>query len=130
LTKQEHIIYWRDTAEKDWGAVRDMFKTRNYVHALFWAHMVLEKLLKAHWVKDNIGNHPPKIHNLPMLAQKTKLSLNNNYLIFLDKMNNLQLEGRYPDYINNIYKIYKRKQTASILEEVEKIRECLLRDLP
>lgn len=65
LTKDEHIKYWVDTAKKDWKTVQNMFGTKDYLPALFFSHLVLEKLCKAHWVKDNHGNTPPKIHNLP-----------------------------------------------------------------
>ena len=129
MTKEEHIRYWVDTANKDWVAIQKIYKARAYLHALFFAHLVLEKLLKAHWVKDNEGNTPPKIHNLVMLARKTKLLLEDDDLIFLDRMNDVQLEGRYPDYIKNVFKIYKRKETALILEKVDNIRKCLLKNL-
>ena len=64
-----------------------------------------------------------KIHNLVFLAHKTKLTLSEDDPIFLDKMNEVQLEGRYPDYIKNIYKIYKLKQTTLILKETDRIRK-------
>ena len=44
MTKKEHINYWKSTSEKDWKAVQDLFRTKHYVHALFWSHLVLEKL--------------------------------------------------------------------------------------
>jgi hypothetical protein len=49
LTKEYYIKYWKTTAAKDWKAVQDMFKAKNFVHALFWSHLVLEKLCKTHW---------------------------------------------------------------------------------
>jgi len=64
MTKQEHISWWKLTASKDWEAVDSLLKGKNYVQALFWAHLVLEKLLKAHWIKDNKEDNPPKTHNL------------------------------------------------------------------
>ncbi len=129
MTKQDHIAHWVDTADKDWKAVKGLFETRNYVQALFWAHLVLEKLLKAHWIKDNTGNTPPKIHHLMKLATQTTLTFTDEELLFLAKMNDLQLEGRYPDYIKNIYKIYKQKETTLLLKEADKIRKCILKKL-
>jgi HEPN domain-containing protein len=129
MNKLQHIEYWKDTAAKDWTAVQHMFKSKDYVHALFFAHLVLEKLLKAHWVKDNKGNHPPRIHNLVSLAGRIQLSFTDDDMIFLGKMNDFQLEGRYPDVVRNIYKLYKFKQTQPVLKEVDKIRKCLLKNL-
>lgn len=91
---------------------------------------MLEKILKAHWVKDNEGNHPPKIHNLLILASKIKLELKEKELEFLAVMNQFQLEGRYPDYIQGVYKNYKLTKTRKVIEQVAIIRKCLLKDLP
>lgn len=129
MTKQEHIAYWVETAAKNWKAVPHLYKAKCYVEALFWGHLVLEKLLKAHWVKDNTGNTPPKIHHLIKLAAQTKLVFTDEELLSLAKMNDVQLEGRYPDYIKNVYKIYKVKETTLLLKEVDKIRKCLLKKL-
>ena len=54
MTKQEHIDYWVEAANKDWLAIQEMYNAKTFVYALFFAHLVLEKLAKAHWVKDNI----------------------------------------------------------------------------
>ena len=91
---------------------------------------MLEKLLKAHWVKDNTDNHPPKIHNLISLASKITLKVPEKDLEFMAVMNQFQLEGRYPDYVQGVYKNYKSKQTRKIIERVTQLRKCLLKDLP
>ncbi len=59
MNKQDYIQYWKASAEKDWRRVNLLFKNRDFVFALFCAHLTLEKLLKAHWVKDNNENYPP-----------------------------------------------------------------------
>jgi hypothetical protein len=48
---------------------------------------------------------------------------------FLKKFNNFQLSTRYPDYLNNIYKICTREFTAGEMEKVKEIRTCLLKML-
>ena len=129
MTKQEHIDYWVKTAEKDWKAVMDLFKSKNYLQCLFWAHLVIEKLMKAHWVKDNDGNIPPKVHNLVFLAEKTKLSIGEEEKNLFNVINQFQLEGRYPDYIEWMYKKYKLKQTQLMLDKINIQRICLLKKL-
>ena len=49
MTKREHIDYWVRTATEDWITVEALFTTRRYMHCLFWSHLTLEKLAKAHW---------------------------------------------------------------------------------
>ncbi len=129
MTKQEYIDYWVKTAAKDWKVVNDLYKSKNYVHALFWAHLLLEKLIKAHWVKDNETNIPPKIHHLVYLVEKTKLSVSEDDIKFFYLMNQFQLEGRYPDYVHDLHKKYKSKQTKKILDQVDFQRKCLLKKL-
>lgn len=129
LTKQEHIEYWKKTAASDWKVVQQLFEVKSYVQSLFFAHLVLEKLLKANWVKDNTGNYPPRIHNLVILASKTSLQFNEDEVVFLGRMNDLQLEGRYPDYIKSIHKRYKLKEATQILKQTDQIRKCLLKSL-
>ena len=129
MTKQDYIHYWTLTAEKDWDAVNSLFEKGNYVHSLFWAHLVLEKLLKAHWVKDNRDNFPPKVHNLKFLAEATNLPLTDEQFLFLMRMNDFQMEGRYPDYQFRIYKILDKNRTKDILTEVEIMQLWLLNNL-
>ena len=129
MTKQEHVAHWVKTASKDWKAVHDLYNTKNYMQALFWTHLVLEKLLKAHWIKDNEGNTPPKIHHLLYLAEKTKLSLSEEAIQFFYLMNQFQLEGRYPDYLQDLYKKYKSAQTKKIIDQADIHRKCLLKKL-
>jgi len=63
LTKEEHILYWVETAKRDRRTIQNMYKSRDYLPALFFAHLHLEKLCKALWVQNNKGNTPPKVHN-------------------------------------------------------------------
>jgi HEPN domain-containing protein len=129
LTKEEHIAYWVLTANRDWNTVQDLYKTKNYLPALFFAHLVLEKLCKAHWVRDNEGNTPPKIHNLIVLLENIRYIVTEEEKDFLRAMNQFQLEGRYPDYKNALYKTYKSLKTKNILNKVNIFRECLLKNL-
>jgi HEPN domain-containing protein len=129
VTKKEHIAYWKDTAARDWKFVQQTFKIKQYVYALFFAHLVLEKLCKAHWVKDNKNNYPPKIHNLVRLIEQTNLKFTDEEMDFFRKLNDFQLEGRYPDYKQELYRAYKAHNTGLILKKVNQLRLCLLKEL-
>ncbi len=129
MTKEEHIAYWVRTANRDWRTVQDLYKSKNYLPALFFSHLVLEKLVKGHWVKDNASNTPPKIHNLIVLIDNTKYQITDDDKDFLRAMNQFQLEGRYPDYKNTLYRLYKATKTNNILNKVNIFRKCLLKNL-
>lgn len=128
-TKQDYIAYWVDTAANDWKAVKQLLAGKSYIQALFWAHLVLEKLLKAHWVKDNEENIPPKTHNLVKLAESTRLAISDEDKEFYYMVNQFQLEGRYPEYIRDLYKKYKLIQTKKIIGQIDENRKCLLKKL-
>ena len=125
LSKQEHIDYWVKSAEDDWEAVNALLTSKKYVQCLFFAHLVLEKLCKSHWVKDNEGNTPPKTHNLVRLIRLTDFEINEDDLQFLEEFNDFQLEGRYPDYLFEIHKRCDLSYTQKLLERVKIIKSCL-----
>jgi len=125
MSKVEHIEYWIKSANDDWETVNSLFETKRYAHSLFFAHLVLEKWCKAHWVKDNEENLPPRIHNLVKLVVSTKLNLSEKQLNFLREFNDFQLEGRYPDYQFELHKRCNVEYTQKLLETVNKIKLCL-----
>jgi len=87
MNKSDYIGYWKLTAHKDWDAVGHLFEKGDYLHALFFAHLVLEKLLKAHFVKDNASDFPPRTHNLLLLISQTTLPSSPDHLRLLSQMN-------------------------------------------
>ncbi len=129
MTKNEHIAYWAEASSRDWEAIQAMYNAKTYINALFFAHLSLEKLLKAHWVKDNASNFPPKTHHLIGLLNDTKLVLQKTDISFLALMNQFQLEGRYPDYQFELFKKYNAAATKIILDQVNEIRKCLHNNL-
>lgn len=53
MTKEEYISFWLSQAEDDWAAVDTLFQGKNYLQSLFFAHLVIEKICKAIWIKHN-----------------------------------------------------------------------------
>ena len=129
MNKEEHIRYWVDTAENDWDIVNTLYDAGKYVYSLFFAHLVLEKLSKAIWVKDNELNFPPKVHNIVYILEQTSLELTVEQRKFLVIMNDFQLEGRYPDYKQQIFNLLTKERTDNILSSVRETREWLLKKL-
>ena len=101
---KEHIQYWLDSAENDWAAAENLFASGKYDWCLFIGHLVLEKILKALFVQDNNNQLPPKTHNLIKLAKRTDLELTEEQIVFLDEVNDFNIETRYPQYKNEFYK--------------------------
>ena len=129
MIKQQHIDYWISTAEDDWGSVELLFNGKKYLQSLFWAHLVLEKLTKALWVKNHVENTPTKTHNLILLLEQSNVDLGEEKMRFLYDYNSFQLSSRYPDYLNEIYKVCTKQFTEIQLNKVKEIKKCLLKML-
>jgi HEPN domain-containing protein len=65
-------------------------------HGLFFAHLAMEKLLKA-LVCRHTRELPPRIHNLTRLSEMAGLKLDVGQTNALAAMNQFNLEGRYPE---------------------------------
>ena len=125
-TKNEHIEFWLTQAEDDWSAVYTLYKGKNYLQALFFAHLVIEKICKALWVKHNEKNVPPRTHNLLHLLSTTPITLDDEKSEFMLKLNRFQLEGRYPEYLTKMHNICNETFTKATIEETQKLRRWLL----
>jgi len=92
----KQIAYWSEGAQEELAVARDLLAMRRWRHCLFFAHLALEKVLKAFVCKET-QDLAPRSHNLPYLAELAKLSLTPEKDALLARMNAYQTEGRYPD---------------------------------
>lgn len=115
----EHINYWISSAENDLEAANSLYNTGNYSWCLFIGHLVIEKILKAYYVKSHNNLIPPKIHNLSRLAELSNLKLDNETELFLISANKFHLEGRYPNYKNEFYKICTKEFTEKNFNKIK-----------
>lgn len=128
-TKKEHITHWVSQSNDDWEASMLLYVGKKYLHALFFAHLSLEKICKAHWINSSESNIPPKTHNLLFLLSQTALELTSDQKEFLLEMNRFQIEGRYPEQISNLYKSVNASFTKGKLEHVKEFQVWLLNKL-
>ncbi len=129
MGKEEQIQHWITTAELDWTTAEDLLRLKRFQHALFFFHLVMEKLLKAHWIKDNTGDFPPRSHDLEFFYSNSEIELSSEDVDELRALNSWNLEGRYPDYLSKISKQANEKYTLAKYENVKRIRKCLLENL-
>ncbi len=90
------IDYWRKGAEEDWDVAKDLVKRRRTRHGLFFAHLALEKVLKAH-VCRNSNDIAPPIHNLARLANLSGLAIDDRLKDLLAEVSPFNIQTRYPD---------------------------------
>lgn len=121
-----HIAYWKQMAQDDYDALFVLLEGKKFLQSLFFIHLTAEKLLKAFYVKDNEVNIPPKTHNLITLYNQTSLNLSEEQTNFLQALNVFQLEGRYPDYTNQLYQIANKEYVNAIIDEFKPLYICLI----
>jgi HEPN domain-containing protein len=129
MGKTEIIQHWINMGERDWKSVQTLAQNSQFVHALFFAHLVIEKLLKAHWIKANVENEAPRVHDLEFLYNQTELTLKAEEVDFLSVMNSWNLEGRYQDYKDKFFKRATKSYTEEKLKRVDTLRLWLLSEL-
>src|SRR5438067_1274503 len=129
LTKQDYINYWKQTAEDNWATAGYLQSGKKFPEALFMYGLAVEKWLKAIWVKQNINNHPPRIHDLHAIYGETDLQLDADTLDFMDTINRWNLEGRYPDYKFTLKKIATEDYMKKQGQKLNDLKTCLRSEL-
>ena len=68
--------YWVNSSQNDYETMKLLFNNKKYTWSLFIGHLVIEKLLKGLYAKNNIESpYCIKTHNLLLLAEKCELNL-------------------------------------------------------
>jgi HEPN domain-containing protein len=125
MDKQLHIQYWLDSADHDLDAAETLFNSGKYDWCLFIGHLVIEKVLKAFYTRDNDVT-PPKIHNLPRLAEKINLQFSDEQKTILTDINDFNLEARYPDQKLLFYKLCTKEFTGVNFNTIKEMYSWLL----
>jgi len=116
------INHWIDSSDKDFKTMLDLQKTKNNSWALFIGHLVIEKLLKALYLKKT-NNFPPLIHDLRRICEKANIKPDDNQMIILDSITRFNIKARYDDYKQSFHDLCTDSFTN---EWIERIKECRL----
>lgn len=128
MTIEEQIKYWLDLAERDVPVAESMFEKGHYMWCLYIGHLILEKSLKATYVQQNQLT-PPKTHDLLKIAKSANLTMNDETEEFLSKVNDFNIEARYPDYKSNFYKICTKEFAETNLKKILNIFEWIKKQI-
>ena len=123
-----HIDYWLNSAKHDLDVAETLFQNEKYDWCLFIAHLVLEKTLKAFYVK-NKGKLPPRIHDLVRMADMAKIEFEEDTLEFMDAVNTFNISTRYPDEKLKFYKMCTHEFTEENFYRIKEIYKCLLQKI-
>ena len=118
--------YWIESSEEDYDTMMYMKAGKKNTWCLFMGHLVIEKLLKALYAKNN-KNAPyaPKSHDLLHLAEKTELKLTDRQEDLLDTITRFNMNARYDDYKKEFYLKCTDEYTSQQLKNIEEVRVWL-----
>lgn len=122
------IKYWVETAEKDYVTMQNLIQSKDYSWALFIGHLVLEKLLKAHYVKKN-KRHVILSHDLLRIASETYLDLDVEKEEWFDEISTFNINARYDNYKQDFYKLCTKEFVEIWSSRIETLRLWLIREL-
>lgn len=117
----EQVYYWRKGSEEDFAAARALLEKGHVRHAMFFAHLSLEKMLKSLVCRATNGL-APKSHNLVILARRTGSSVEQDMMEFLADMDRFNLAGRYPDARTPSL---PEADANALMSKVAEVLECL-----
>jgi HEPN domain-containing protein len=114
--------YWLSSSDNDYDAMLSLYQSKNYNWALFLGHIVLEKLIKAYFVKIT-GTHALHTHDLRLLAKKSGLELTPDKMLQFDVITGFNINARYDTFKADFY----RKCTPGFSDEwIENIKNIRL----
>lgn len=123
------VDYWRRGSLEDLNGAKEIVDhTSRYASGLFFAHLCLEKALKALYCQKT-SQHAPYTHNLLALVEKTGLQLSEADIQLMAEINEFNLEARYPDEKFTIYQRASKDVASAYLRDVERIRSWILQQL-
>lgn len=122
------IQHWRESSEQNYSTMQNLIKTKEYSWALFMGHLVIEKLIKALYVKK-LHQHPLFKHDLLWLIKKVDIELPSNYEEWLDEITTFNLNARYDDYKQSFYKLCTQEYSKVWIDNIEILRQWLINQL-
>lgn len=114
------IDYWLEGAKEALETAEELYKVKKYHFALFFAHLAVEKTLKA-LVVSQTKNHAIPTHDLILLVKKIKFPTSNVLLEQLVEINKFNIRARYNDYKREFYKLATKEYARLWLNNCQKI---------
>ena len=122
MTGEEKVKYWVDLSNEDFVVAETLLKNGHNLYAGFMCHQAVEKIFKGYFSKVK-NDTPPFKHDLEFLAQQSGLYelLNEGQISFIEKLNPLNIEARYPDYKNKLAQYLTNERTQSIFSQTKEL---------
>lgn len=117
LNIKKQVAFWRESATEDWNVGRDLVRRGKTRHGLFFLHLALEKILKAH-VCRKTGDLAPKTHALARLAELSGLKVSAEEKDILADFTRYNIAGRYPESLGTAPSSREAREKLRLAQEV------------
>ena len=103
-----------------------LYENKKNTWCLFIGHLVIEKLLKGLYAKNNKENpYALKSHNLLLLAEKCGLELTNTQVEKLQIIAQFNISARYDDYKESFNQKCTNEYTKEQILNIEEVRRWI-----
>lgn len=118
--------FWFESSDNDYETMKVLYQNRKNTWCLFIGHLVIEKLLKGLYAKNNFENPiPPKTHNLILLSKKSNLNIPKEIREKIQVINTFNISARYDDYKKSFDKKCTDEYTKLQIQSIKEVREWL-----
>ena len=118
--------YWLNSSEEDYNVMKYLYSGKKNSYCLFFGHLVIEKLLKGLYAKNNEENpYTIKSHNLLALAEKCNLDLTDEQVEKLQIITQFNISARYDDYKESFNLKCTDEYTSEQIKNIEEVRTWL-----
>ena len=118
--------YWQNSSDEDYNVMNVLYSNKKNSYSLFFGHLVIEKLLKGLYAKNNEESpYTIKSHNLLALAEKCNLDLTDEQVKKLQIITQFNISARYDDYKETFNQKCTDEYTSEQIKNIEEVRKWL-----
>lgn len=121
---EKFINHWIESSDRDYKTMLNLYQAKDYSWSLFIGHLVIEKLLKALYIK-NKQEHPLPIHDLSRIALKTNIKCSDQILNQFDAITTFNINARYEDFKQSFYLQCNEQFTKNWIDQITEIRKWI-----
>ena len=105
---------WFIQSDDDLATAEHLFSSGRYVYTVFFAHLAIEKALKAIYHKK-FNELPPRTHNLSALLKMNELMPPSTIGEFIFDLDQASVATRYPEELMKLRLAYSQQRVEGIL---------------
>jgi HEPN domain-containing protein len=127
---KDKINYWVELSDYDIDTAAAMLQSKRYLYVGFMCHQTIEKIFKAYYISTK-SETAPFSHSLSYLAKKGEFydSFSENQKDFIDQIEPLNIEARYPSYKERLMKSLSEEKCIEILDQTKELQQWIKQKL-